>query len=61
MKYTKYKDKLIATNIKTGEVKEFLSVADACKKFGFKHSGVTICLKGYFKQHHGYTFATKAG
>ncbi len=61
MKYTRYKDKLLATNIKTGDVKEFSSVADACKQFGFKHSGVTTCLKGYFKQHHGYTFKLKIG
>tara|TARA_R110002050_G_C8539352_1_gene479419 strand:- start:187 stop:366 length:180 start_codon:yes stop_codon:yes gene_type:complete len=59
MKSTRYKEPIIATNIKTGETIEFVSVSVACKEFGFKHSGITNCTKGLFKQHHGHTFRVK--
>ena len=55
----KYNKQLISTNIKTGELIEFVSVVDACKKNGFKHAGITTCLNGVFKQHHGHTFKLK--
>ena len=61
MKYTRYKDKLLATNINTGDVKEFSSVADACKQFGFCVDLCDTSPEGDFKQHHGYTFKLKIG
>ena len=53
------KKAVIVTNIKTGEVTEFESFTDACENFGFKMSQITGCVKGLFKQHHGYTFKLK--
>ena len=47
---------VIATCIKTGEVRYYKSGKEAVKKDGFTSSGISFCLKGVTSQHHGWIF-----
>jgi len=45
--------KIMLTNIISGEVKKFKSIAEA-ERNGFHKNGIKKCLKGEYKSHKGY-------
>lgn len=47
---------IIATNIKTGESKEFYGSNECARQLGLHDSNITSVLKGRYKQTGGYTF-----
>ena len=50
---------IIATNIKTGESKEFYGARECARQLGLTHGNITSVLKGRYKQTGGYTFKYK--
>ena len=50
---------IIATNIKTGESKEFYGSRECARQLGLTHGNITSVLKGRYKQTGGYTFKYK--
>ena len=50
---------IIATNIKTGESKEFYGARACARQLGLTHGNITSVLKGRYKQTGGYTFKYK--
>lgn len=50
---------IIATNLKTGESREFYSTKDCAIKLGLSGPSITSVLKGRLKQTGGYTFKYK--
>lgn len=50
---------IIATNIKTAEVKEFSSSAECARLLSLNAGGIYSALKGRYKQCGGYTFKYK--
>lgn len=49
----------IATNIKTGESKEFYGVRECARQLRIDHSSIIQVIKGKRKQAGGYTFKYK--
>lgn len=47
---------IIATCIKTGEVREFASAIDAVREMGFDSGGISKCCHGRQPHHAGWTF-----
>lgn len=47
---------IIATNIKTGESKQFYGISECARQLGLFQSNITKVLKGKYKQTGGYTF-----
>ena len=50
---------IIATNIKTGESKEFYGGRECARQLGLTHGNITSVLKGRYKQTGGYIFKYK--
>lgn len=50
---------IIATNIKTGESKEFYGARECARQLGLTHGNITSVLKGRYKQTGGYIFKYK--
>ena len=50
---------IIATNIKTGESKEFYGARECARQLGLTHGNIASVLKGRYKQTGGYTFKYK--
>lgn len=50
---------IIATNIKTGESREFYGASECAKQLGLNQAHITDVLKGRLKQTGGYTFKYK--
>lgn len=50
---------IIATNLKTGELKEFYSGKECARQLGLHTSNIAAVLKGRYKQTGGYTFKYK--
>jgi hypothetical protein len=47
---------IIATNLKTGESKQFNSTKECARQLGLNHSNITHVLKDRYKHTGGYTF-----
>lgn len=47
---------IVATNIKTGEVREFACASDAVREMGFDSGGISKCCHGKQPYHAGWTF-----
>jgi hypothetical protein len=50
---------IIATNIKTGEFREFYGISECARQLGLNQAHITDVLKGRRKQTGGYTFKYK--
>ena len=50
---------IIATNLKTGEYREFYGTRECARQLGLHNQGITHVLKGRRKQTGGYTFKYK--
>ena len=50
---------IIATNLKTGEFREFCSSKECARQLGLKSSNISAVLKGKQKQTKGYIFKYK--
>lgn len=50
---------IIATNIKTGELKEFYGSNECARQLGLHYQHISAVLKGVRKQTGGYTFKYK--
>ena len=50
---------IIATNLKTGESREFYGTSECARQLGLNHSHITNVLKGRRRQTGGYTFKYK--
>ena len=50
---------IIATNIKTGESKEFYGARECARQLGLTHGNIASVLKGRYKQTGGYTLKYK--
>lgn len=50
---------IIATNLKTGESREFYGARECGRQLGLNQSNITKVLKGRLKQTGGYTFKYK--
>lgn len=46
---------IIATNIKTGESREFYGINECARQLGLHHQSIYKCLKGKLRQTGGYT------
>lgn len=47
---------ILATNLKTGESKEYYSTKECARQLGLDKSNIAKVLKGRYKQTGGYTF-----
>lgn len=50
---------IIATNLKTGESREFYGTNECARQLGLNNAHITSVLKGRLKQTGGYTFQYK--
>lgn len=50
---------IIATNLKTGECREFYGTRECARQLGLNHALITNVLKGKRRQTGGYTFKYK--